>query len=657
MPFERLLSPIKVGPKTLRNRMVISGHVPGLAEHGGPSPREIAYLAARTRAGVGLQITGATPIHPTTFQDEAASHVNIDDRIIAPYRTMADAIHAEGGVILAQLAHYGATSTSHEAGVPLWAPSPVASELLRHTPHEMTVAEIKEIVAAFGAAARRVREGGLDGIEIQAAFGLLLAAFLSPYSNHRRDAYGGDMNGRMKMLLEATAAMRDAAGPGLIVGIRIPGEEYVDGGLDIGMMKEVAAALEATGHVDFFNVIAGTNLERIQRTAHWPPTPAPHGLFVPLAAEIKSVVKLPVITVGRIVDPAHAERILEEGKADLVGMTRAHIADPDIVAKIKAGRESEIRHCVGANVCISRVMHGGPLRCLHNPEAGRELSWGPVVKTSDRKRVTVIGGGPAGLEAARASAERGHQVRLIEGDTVLGGQFYLRTTIPTWKEFAHAIDWRRDQLKKLGVAVDLGHKVADADAPPIGRESDVILLATGAAPRRVKVPGVDGSPITHLAPHDVVREPRPGGENVVFWDYGGGIIAAGGIEALALRGGRVTVVTPQFAVCEDVDLIQRVPLYERLLSAGVIFVPNSDVARVDGRSVAIRNVYSYAEQTIDDVDVLVTWHGNIANDGLRASFEATGVPVKLIGDCLAPRTADLAFAEGALAARQIGSNW
>lgn len=410
MSFEHLLSPIRIGPRTIRNRMLITGHVPGLAEHGAPGPREIAYQRERAFGGAGLQITGATPVHASSLNEEAASHFNVDDRIIPAYRNLADAVHAEGGTILAQLAHYGGAMVSHEAGRPIWAPSPVAADLMRQVPHEMTAAEIDDVVRAFAAAAVRVREGGLDGIEIQGAYGLLLAAFLSPRSNTRSDRYGGSLENRLRFTLEVTEAVREAAGPDLIVGIRIPGDELAEDGLDQSAMRDAALMLEAAGKLDFLNVIAGTNLDRIHRTTHWPPTPAPHGLFVHLAQGIKAAVKLPVFTAGRITDPAHAERILAEGKADMVGMTRAHIADPHVVRKITEGRAADVRRCVGANVCIARVMAGGPVRCLHNPEAGREKEWGPASPAPAPRRIAVIGGGPAGLEAARVAAERGHRV-------------------------------------------------------------------------------------------------------------------------------------------------------------------------------------------------------------------------------------------------------
>ena len=302
MPYPHLLSPLKVGPKILRNRVLVTAHVPGLAEGGVPGERYVAYHRARARGGVGLQLTGATPVHRTSAGIEGAGLISIDDRIVPGYRRLADAVHAEGGCILAQLAHYGATVTAGEPGLPLWAPSPRASELIRQVPHEMTAAEIAEVVHAFAAAARRAREGGLDGVEILGAFGLLIAAFMSPYANTRRDAYGGSLDNRLRFAFEIIDAVREAAGPESIVGMRIAGDELVAGGNDRAAMQEIARRLAATGKLDYLNVIASSNLDRVYRAVHWPPTPAPHGLFVELAAGIKQAVSLPV-TVKSLVFP------------------------------------------------------------------------------------------------------------------------------------------------------------------------------------------------------------------------------------------------------------------------------------------------------------------------------------------------------------------
>lgn len=649
--FPHIFSPLQVGPIELRSRVLITAHVPRLADDNIPGPRYAEYHRVRARGGAGMQLTGGTPVHPTSGRAAGNALENTDDRIIPGYKLLSDAVHEEGGRILAQLAHYGATITSSEPGVPVWSPSGIGSELARAIPHEMTIAEIAEVVTAFGEAARRAKEGGMDGVEILGAFGLLIAAFMSPYSNKRTDAYGGTLENRLRFPLEVIGAVRDAVGSERIVGMRIPGDEFVEGGLDQAAMREIAPRLEQTGKLDYLNIAAGNNLDRIHRTTHWPPTPAPHGLFVPLASAIKEVVSLPVFAVGRIVDPAMAEEILASGQADMVGMTRAHIADPELLTKAREGRAEDIRKCVGANVCISRALVGSRITCLHNPEAAREHELGPAILTKKAKSVAVIGGGPGGLEAARVAAERGHRVALYEGEGWLGGQFALRASIPNWTEFQHVIDWRRRRLEQLQVRIELGRRIEVSDIPKLG--ADAIVLASGATPRVARLPGMTEAGIEVVTPQALVNEGRPDARHAVIWDRAGGIVGAGAIEYMAAQGGALTVVTPSIAVADDTDVVRRVPFYERVLSTGARFLPNTDLIALEPGAVVTRNVYSYQEERLSPVDLLVAWIGSDAQTSLRAAIETAGIELHVIGDGLAPRTADVAIAEGMLAARKI----
>ena len=394
--YKHLLSPIDVGPFTLRNRVLVTAHVPGIETNGQVNDAYIRYQIAKTKGGAALQISGSTAVHRTGAVGAGRGLNASDDGCIEGYKRLADAVHDLGGRFLIQLGHAGANVTDTDAGRPLLAPSPIMSRLSRETPKQMTIGEIDELVDAHGAASVRVRKSGLDGVELLSAFGYLPAAFLSPYSNNRSDDYGGSLENRMRFLLRSIDAVRTGIGSDRVLGVRLPGDEQVEGGLSQSELQDIAALIAQTGKVDYLNIIVGTNYDRSGRMNHWPPTPAPHGLFVPLAAGIKSRVDLPVFTAGRITDPAMANKIIEQGDADMVGMTRAQISDPNLVQKLLEERPQDIRPCVGANLCIAQAMASKPIRCMHNPMTGRESEWGKIAQSDEPKNVTIIGGGPAG---------------------------------------------------------------------------------------------------------------------------------------------------------------------------------------------------------------------------------------------------------------------
>ena len=647
--YKHLLSPIDVGPFTLRNRVLVTAHVPGIETNGQVNDAYIRYQIAKTKGGAALQISGSTAVHRTGAVGAGRGLNASNDGCIEGYKRLADAVHDLGGRFLIQLGHAGANVTDTDAGRPLLAPSPIMSRLSRETPKQMTIGEIDELVDAHGAASVRVRKSGLDGVELLSAFGYLPAAFLSPYSNNRSDDYGGSLENRMRFLLRSIDAVRTGIGYDRLLGVRLPGDEQVEGGLSQSELQDIAALIAQTGKVDYLNIIVGTNYDRSGRMNHWPPTPAPHGLFVPLAAGIKSRVDLPVFTAGRITDPAMANKIIEQGDADMVGMTRAQISDPNLVQKLLEGRPQDIRPCVGANLCIAQAMASKPIRCMHNPMTGRESEWGKIAQSDEPKNVTIIGGGPAGLEAARVAAERGHRVTLFEASEELGGQLSLWAQAPMTSEFRKTLNWYQTQLTQLQVRILTNKTITAEDIATL--DADVLVLATGAK-AAAPLPKAQGSnDISVIDPWQAIADP-PTRKHILINDEGGGRSALSAADKL-LDQNKITLVTAEYALGELVTATVRAPIYKRFLASHVEMYPSQEIHSINGSTVTLRSVHTGYETHIEGVDLVVDWRGATAETTLQPAVEASGLPHYVIGDCLAPRQVNIAIAEGALAAQSI----
>ncbi len=654
--FSNLLSPLKIrhpgGALELRNRVLVSAHVPGFAEDNKPGATYIDYHRRYAAEGVGLQITGGTPVHRSGLLSLRSDALwNLDDSVIPGYRRLAEAVHAEGGRMLAQLAHSGGTVQIDKAGITTWSASSIRSSNTGHVSHEMSVDEIQEVVGAFADGAARVRQAELDGVEILAAFGFLPQAFLSPLTNFRTDGYGGSLSNRLRFLTEVLTAVRAELGPSQLLGVRLPGDEFEPGGLTLEDMKVVCTRLGELGLVDYFNIIAHTNFTHTGRAKHWPPTPSKHGIFVDLAAAIKACVSVPVFTVGRVVDPLHADRIIARGQADMVGMTRAHICDPAIVSKIINSQYSQIRPCVGANTCIANRYAGKTIGCMHNPELKAP---GKVLQpTSEVRSVAVVGAGPAGLEAARLCASRGHKVKVYERSSQAGGQLDYWARAKSMTELRRIIEWRLAELQRLGVEVEFNREVSSVDSI----DADKVILATGALCRTREIPGIPAvacSVPEVYHPVQLLDLESSAAKRVLVINDGRGQAGLVCAEWLIDQGASVELITEDVAVANDLDPTNRNAWYERLGKRGVEFTAQSIIEKIDGSSVILRNPYTTQMSERTGIDLIVDWQGTESENALGKAVSQKGSDkFYSIGDCVAPRSVELAMAEALAVAEKI----
>jgi mycofactocin system FadH/OYE family oxidoreductase 2 len=648
-----LFTPIEVGRRTLKNRIYSSGHAEAMAEGGRPTERLRRYHESKARGGCALTIFGgSSSVHPSSPAAAWKQIANHDDSIIPAYRAIAEAVHRHGCLVFTQLTHLGrrAQSDPEGSGV-LLAPSQIPERVHREIPHELEAEQIAELVRAFGEAARRCRDGGLDGIEISMAHNHLIDQFWSPRFNERVDEYGGSLENRMRFAVEVLTEIRRRAGRDFVVGARISGDELTPGGLTAQDMATIARRLAASGLVDFLSIIGGGAHTYSLQAAAVPNMSFTPAVFVPLAAAIKQAAPgLPILHASRIVDPVHADRIVAAGNVDVVGMTRALIADPDLPRKAREGRLDDIRTCVGANEgCIDRIYQGKPVTCVQNPATGREAELGDVGPAATSRRVVVVGGGVAGLEAARMAALRGHRVVLMEKAPELGGQVLLAARAAARAEYAGIVRFLAAQIRKLGVDVRLG--VEATASTVLAEHPEAVVVATGSHPYVPPVPGIDGKHV--VTDRDVLAGATTVGANVVVIDDVHTEQALSTAELLLDQGKGVEVVSPLFYVGQDIGVTSIAPLYARLYTKGVVLTPCTELRAVEGSTVVVANVFSGAERRIESVDTVVLATGSRSTDALYRALKGHVDELHAVGDCVAPRGVHQAILDGTRAARAI----
>ena len=654
-PFPHLFAPLTLGPLTIRNRILSSGHDTVMAEDGRVSDRLVAYHAARAEGGVGLIVVQVAAVHPSA---EYTSHTlrAMDDACIPGFARLAEVAHAGGAGIVGQVFHGGREIMDSEDGtLPVaLAPSSVPNERFHVMPRAMPLDLIREVIAGFGSAARRMRAAGLDGVEIVGSHGYLPSQFLNPRVNLRTDGHGGSPEGRLRFLRETIDAIRAQAGPDAVVGLRISIDEKAPDGLTPDESLAALARLDADGGLDYVNVVAGTSATLAGSDHIVPPMTMPNGYTAPLAAAAKRVVRVPVLVAGRVNQPQEAERIVASGQADAVAMTRALISDPLLPRKAAAGDLDAIRACVGCDqACIGHFHAGYPISCIQYPESGREREYGERrrVALADRRRVLVAGGGPAGLKAAAVAAERGHDVTLHEAGRRVGGQVLLAERLPGRAEFGGVVTNLAGEAARAGVRIVTGSTV---DADLVASEApDVVVVATGARPYRPPLELADGSLV--LDAWEVIGGARIPDGRVVVVDWRCDWIGPGVARILAAAGHRVTLATngyvPGFRIQQYVRDATIADLARARVDVRTLVRPFG----YDGEAVFLQDTLTEEAVVVEDVVALVLAAGHVpetalgdalaGREDLRAASRRS-IKVVAVGDCLSPRTVEEAVLDG-----------
>lgn len=649
--YRHALSPITVGRTALRNRIFVPAHTTNYGEANLPSARHAAYHRARAEGGVALIVFEGIRVHESSLG--RAQGVNgYEPAAVEAFAKVAEAVHAGGAKLFGQIIHLGRHIDGNYTRTASWSASPVPWTMTAPPPHPMSEAEIAEVVEAHALTARNLLAAGLDGIELQMAHGHLLQQFLSPAVNQRTDRYGGPEENRLRFAVETLRAVREAVGDATL-GIRVSADEFLPGGLGVEDMRRIVRALCEAARVDFVNVSHSAYHGSATISTQMADMSFPRTAFRRFAPAMKEALAdlpapPPVFAVCKFRTMAEAEETVAAGDADMVGMARAHIAEPAIVEKSRAGREAEIRPCVNCNQgCAGFLALNLPITCLTNPRTGRE---GETVPPAEPRRVVVVGGGPGGMEAAATAAARGHEVELWEAGEALGGTLATVAGMPLRSDFAMLLDYQREALARHAVTVRRGTR---ADAAALTEAApDVVLLATGAAPRAR--PLERGEALTLEA---AIAGADTLGEHVLLEDRLGTWSVVSVAEWLADRGHRVTLLAPTGTPGWTISVYSSFAMRQRLKDKGVAIRGLHAVAAFDGDAAEIEDLSTGERTVLAGVAAVVAPTHGAPRDGLVAELPAAfgnrPVTVRAVGDAQAPRTALEAVFEAHTAALAV----
>jgi 2,4-dienoyl-CoA reductase-like NADH-dependent reductase (Old Yellow Enzyme family) len=635
--FPHVFSPFRIGGFDVRNRLVALPAGTSLVEHGIPTHGDIEHFERLAAGGVGLIIGGATVVHPSSALRSGKLVEGYLDEVVPAMAAKVEVVHRHGARLVGQLCHLGREFIGGESDSAPMAPSALKTVRDAYPPHVLTTREIDDIVEGWRVSTENLVKAGLDGVEIHAAHGYLPAQFMSSLTNHRTDEFGGSFDNRMRFLHLVIEAMRSVTPDGFALGVRLSGEEEIPGGMDIEDCVRIAEDLAALGTVDYFSITHGTRGKYVKDST------GPDAVAVPSASRVRAATGVPTLVGQRIRDVGTAEHVIKAGHADLVGMARALLADPDLPVKSQSGRLDEIRGCLGINQdCRAFDPH---LHCAVNAEVGRGRLPGVGVQVARPKEIYVVGGGPAGLEAARVAAERGHRVTLFERSTALGGAVRIAASSPHRATLVDILDYLERETRRLKVDVNLGASISVDDLAEIQGLADHVVLATGS--RVAPLPAGLGSRAAVVV-EDVLtgREPGEPGHAVVYDEADGFWPAYSAAEALAQRGWQVTFATALTALASRVPAESAGPLLQRLGASGVslqvahrLVVPEDPAAPV-----ALRPVFGGPD--VELAPALLVWHQQRVVDDELLRAATPGEALTVMGDCVTPRRISHAIAEG-----------
>ena len=650
--FKHLFTPIQIGNITAKNRICCSAHADALAKDGMPDDVERRYYEEKARGGIGFMMCfGSASVHPDSTARDWNGVEIFDDRVIPYLEKFSSTMHGYGVPVVCQITHRGRRGRSIDLWNRIYGPSDTRETNHRENPHPMDKDTIDEFVEAFAAAAGRLKNGGFDGCEVMASHCHLIDQFWTRNVNERDDEYGGSLENRMRFGIRVIEAVRERVGSDFVVGIRLTGDDLQENGLDNSQMQEICGRLNDLKMLNYFNVIGSSAETYVGEAAAVPNMSFDLGLYTYLSASVRQVVDVPVIATGRIVDPVQADKIIADGQADLCIMNRALIADPHMPNKAQANELEDIRQCMGYNEgCIDRIYTGRGVTCVQNPVIGREAEWVELKVSNEKKKIVVVGGGPAGLEEARVSALRGHPVVLFEKGNQLGGQTLIAIRAPGRQDFDGYCRWAGIQCEKHGVDVRLN---TESDIEAIVDESpELVFVATGATARKPDLEGLDNH--TFVSAWDVLLD-RAGdlGETVLVIDEEYGNQGPNTAEYLLDRGKEVDLITSEETIANFLGATTRPPLLTRLFKKGIQIFNHLEARELRDGNLIARNIWTGELSQVGPYDSFVYAYGGIRVDTLSEPLKAKGINVELIGDAFAPRSLQHAILEGHRLAREV----